>query len=281
MSRRRPDDLDDDALDLLLDAISNVFGGILFIALAVVILLQFTVPEPPSPTPTETTQADTAANPEFSEALLAALDSDASRQDSDASVRRSRLVEAIARETEAVRNAQDRRDAQEQAAAAAAEQARTADARQSQLQSQLLEAQRTLDALRNRPTQRVRAARFRPSAKQEIPLMVAAGHVLRPVAADGSVRRDALRMDPQQQTARPAARAGTPISPGAAGDAELTRLLAPLDPARHYLNAAVWPDGFDAARRLRDAAIDLGFDFTLTPVPAGRGVPFNAASGVQ
>ena len=42
MSRRRSPDETEDALELFLDAMSNMFGGVVFIAVAVVVLLQFT-----------------------------------------------------------------------------------------------------------------------------------------------------------------------------------------------------------------------------------------------
>ncbi|MEM9752061.1 MAG: hypothetical protein AAF916_01600 [Planctomycetota bacterium] len=275
MRRRRPD-FQDDALDLFLDAISNVFGGILFIALAVVVLLQFTVPTPAQP---ETVAAEV---PSVSlPADLAALLAEEQNEDFESTEQLTRLREAIAVQREALIKVQADLNAAQRDAQQSADQLREAERLTAEQQRTLAEARDTLEALRRRPTQRVRAARFRPSAKQEVPLMVSGHRIVRPLTDTGDVERASLQLDADAQTARPAPGAGVPIPTGPAGDAAVTRLLASLNPQTHYLNAAVWPTGFDAARRLRDAAIDLGFEFTLTPVPNGQGVPFNAASGVQ
>lgn len=283
MSRRRRYEDDDGALDLFLDAISNVFGGILFIALAVVVLLQMTVPKPDHPTSDASDDQATAPAPTNAAASLLdtiqAQSSDAqpflSEQRDAALKKRSRLRDRLDESTAAL--AESQRAAQDAEAPAAA-----AEARLAELEAELLDAQRTLSELRNRPTQRVRAARFRPTAKREVPVMIAAGGVVFPLGNDGVPVPARLVIDDQNQNARPNLEAGTPIpAQAAAADATLTRLLAPLDPRRDYLNLAVWPDGFDAARRLRDTAIDLGFEFTLTPIAADAGVPFNAAAGVQ
>ncbi|MEM1445591.1 MAG: hypothetical protein AAGF84_06010 [Planctomycetota bacterium] len=279
MRRRFNRESEDDALDLFLDAISNVFGGILFIALAVVVLLQFTVPKPAEDV--ELVEVQTAAATSNSDPLEAIRASDLTQDEIEVATQHAVLIERLDEQREQLRRLQSIQTQQQTTLEQASDQLRETQRQHDALRRELLEAQQTLDALRTRPTQRVRAARFRPSAKAEVPLMVAAGRVLRPMNADGSVDSSAVRIDSPKQTARPNPQAGTPIPDGAAGDAALTRLLASLDPQRHYLNAAVWPDGFDAARRLRDTAIDLGFEFTLTPIPEGQGVPFNAASGVQ
>ncbi|MEM7577434.1 MAG: hypothetical protein AAF328_08165 [Planctomycetota bacterium] len=281
MTRRRARELDDDALDLFLDAISNVFGGILFIALAVVVLLQFTVPTPdvvPLDPEAVVEPAQAAAMPEALEALMLL---ETLPGDGDLVIEAAELSDVIQSELQALARLQNAQAPLRAEAKQAETQSKEAQKDAAQVEQAWVEAQRELERLQSRPTQRVRAARFRPSAKQEVPLMVAAGRVIRPMTAEGSANPAVLRIDAETQTARPAPGAGTAIEMGQAGDAALTRLLASLDAQRQFLNVAVWPDGFDAARRLRDAAIDLGFEFTLTPVPAGLGVPFNAASGVQ
>ncbi len=284
MRRRRANDLDDGALDLFLDAISNVFGGILFIALAVVVLLQFTVPRDPaddteSDAVSVVVEASSATLPDALGAALSETSGDAA--DSKLVAQRERLRESLRALAAEVDQLHRRALEQAQASRDTATQAIEIEARRGELERQLLEAQRTLEQLNSRPTQRVRAARFRPTAKTEVPLMVSADRVVRPIKADGTLNRAALKLDEANQMARPAPDGGVAILQGAEGDAALTRLLSGLDTEREYLNVAVWPDGFGAARRLRDTAIDMGLDFTLTPVPAGSGVPFNAAAGVQ
>ena len=52
MSRKRPDESNSASLDLLLDTICNTFGGVLFVSMLVVILLNMSAAEvsdePPS-----------------------------------------------------------------------------------------------------------------------------------------------------------------------------------------------------------------------------------------
>lgn len=282
--RRRTGSFDDDSLDLFLDAISNVFGGILFIALAVVVLLQFTVPQVPLAVPDAggTPAQSEAAAPVLPESLDAALSAAASsspnreRAEEDQRLREALLAVLAERET------LERLFAEQAREAAATETRRLEEAsREAELERALQAAQEELQRLEQRPTQRVRAARFRPTAKAEVPLMVLGNRVVRPIGPDGALDLPALRLDEAEQTARPALGAGRAILDGREGDAALAGLLAGLDANAQFLNIAVWPSGFAAARRLRDAAIELGFEFTLTPLPEGEGVPFRAAAGVQ
>lgn len=281
--RRRRRAEDHDALDLLLDAISNVFGGILFIALAVVILLQFTVPRPNEAEP------DTPASPPASTLEAARMDQLLAALESDAGVSGSGLREEHAVLREALDDLLERSAglaaSQAEAESMAAERAEaliSAQRRHEELLRSLAEAEQALEDASSRPTTRVRVGRFQPTGKAEVPLMVSAGRVVRVLrAASSEVNGEALRIDAASSTARPKPGVGIEILPGPAGERRLIELVASLDPGRQYLNVAVWPDGFDAARRLRDTAIALGFEFTLTPIRAGSGVPFNAASGVQ
>ncbi len=286
MSRYRSDNTED-ALDLFLDAISNAFGGILFIALAVVILLQFTVPMPTeveASEPVVTASQDSAGlDSEIAslESLLAGFaDQPVEKSGDEVFFEHADLLKnQVKRTTEEL----DALEARQAAASLALKEDR---AHLSLLGEELLEVEAALKEAQRRPPDRVRAERFRETAKIEVPVMLKAGRLVEVLkfAADGSAagaNTAALRIDASAQRTEPAPGAGALVAAGEPGKQQVTAVLAGFDPERHYLAIAVWPDSFAAAALLRDVAIEMGFDFGLTPIPGGQGVPFGAASGVQ
>ena len=286
MSRFRRDNTDD-ALELFLDAISNAFGGILFIALAVVILLQFTTPTPTDAEVSEPVASAPQASAEL-EAEIASLES-LMTELVDQPVKEGRdedFHERAEKVKEQVKKAAEELDALEAQREAAELALKESDRRLALLGKELLEVEAALRDAQRRPPDRVRAERFRETAKVEVPVMLKAGRLVEVMefGADGAARgvnKAALRIDVSAQRAEPAPGAGVLVAAGEPGKRQATAVLARFDPGRHYVAIAVWPDSFAAAALLRDAAIDMGFDFGLTPIPAGQGVPFGAASGVQ
>lgn len=301
MSRRRHEE-PGDALELFLDAISNMFGGVLFIALAVVVLLQFSVALPADDAAPSATDAppDTAPDappdaPAIREALrveVAALEAflagDSTEQSAtgDDPQEHARVVGQLAEGRHALQEMRDAEARLREAVAAQREELAGLTARRTAAERSLAEAQRRLREAEGQPPQRVRAARFRGSDKREVPWLLRTGR-LTPAfvyGADGTergVNRAALLLDAETSTARPRPGRGTAVTAAADTQARLTEMLRVFDPGRDYIAVAVWPDSFEEARVVRDALIDLGFDYGLHFVAAGGGVPFNATGGVQ
>ncbi len=289
MSRCRFQEDTQDALELFLDAISNVFGGIVFIALAVVILLQFSTANPSDAIGDVTQRQQAPADSDDLRrqiAVLRALLEDAEQNDRvdtgryQAALAEVELAEAELARLHRVQEEQQQDVLEARAAIDAAEQHVAA------LEQQLLDARTALENAPRMSPDRQRVGRFQTTAKREVPVMLKAEHLVEVLrfpsgGGDPTVNADDLRLDTTANRVRPRPGAGTRIGDGAAGDQALIGWLAGLDPRRDYLSVAVWPDAFGPALRLRDHALDMGFAFTLTPVADDRGVPFKATSGVQ
>ncbi len=285
MSRRRNPE-SDDALELFLDAISNAFGGVVFIAIVVVILLQFSTATPvqtevladPALVVSQLTAEELEAEIATLEALVAeqgATDDTGTRPEP----RPPRDTDVLEQELAELREVlQETRRAVQ-----VLESERRQEAEQlALLHEQLLEVQEQVEATPQPPTEHRRVGRFRQTDKREVPVMVHDGGRLLPVlGAGGGIDTASLVVDAASQSARPRPGAGVWVTDDAAGRRQVAVFLGGRDPARDFIAIAVWPDSFEAATRLRDAAIEMGFDYGLTPVPTGAGVPFNAAAGVQ
>lgn len=297
MSRRSRSREDEDALELFLDAMSNMFGGVVFIAVAVVVLLQFTV----RPSPTTADGLDEApideATPRIAavraeiEALEGVLAAAGGAVDPSSETRPERVrYDTLLASREAARAEVEHLEAEAARRRVELENVRrvneAAQLDQEQSQSALAQARAALEEARRRPPQRLRVPRFQQTTKQEFPVLLRAGRLVTvfragPGGVTTQLNRAALFIDPEDQTVRGKDRAGLTLGGGAEARALLLERLKPLDPARHYVAIAVWPDSFDEAALLRDTLIDLGFEYGLNFVPKGQGVPFKAASGVQ
>ena len=101
-----------------------------------------------------------------------------------------------------------------------------------------------------------------------------------PDGPTGHLNRSDFTLDRKTQTLRPRLGRGVAVDAITASHT-LAQAFAHLDPDRHFVALAVWPDSFDAAETARDVLIGLGFEYGLHFIPADAGIPFNATSGVQ
>ncbi|MEM1109631.1 MAG: hypothetical protein AAGH99_13180 [Planctomycetota bacterium] len=282
-----------EALELFLDAMSNMFGGVVFIAVIVVILLQFTVltdSETENPTPgVVATQSYVEALREEVEVLRRLANPDRSRNAAINSERQT-AAEKIVAEMETLnitveRSRQDLAQLQQQL-----ERERVSSQelqnRRDQLEAQLLEVRTAIDAASARPPDRLRIPRFNQTNKKEVPFLLSGNRLisvfdLSTPGQVGPVKLENLQIDEQGQTV--AARPGRGLLIGDSDDGRrsVLSLFSQLDPSSHYVALAVWPDSFSQAVTVRDTLIDLGFEYGLTPIPANGSVPFRAVGGVQ
>ena len=279
MSRRR-DDNTQEALELFLDTISNMFGGILFIALAVVVLLQFSVPSPAA-VEAEEIVVDAAALRAEVDALREVIQQRTDTVSQGEPGERALLEAALQVERDSSRRIENLSEAITPGIESDRVKLFDTERQRGELQRQLQEAQARLAEALARPPQRLRVAKFRPTGKREVPWMLSAGRLTAVLGPDGAVNRKALEIDVTDQSARPRQGSGMLIEKTELTQAELTRRLRSLDPSKDYVALAVWPDAFEEAALVRDTLIDLGFEYGLVFVPEGQGVPFNAAGGVQ
>ncbi|WP_428386424.1 hypothetical protein [Mucisphaera sp.] len=268
---------------MFLDAISNVFGGIVLIALTVIILLQFSSVEP-----TELSSAGSQTTSQLTEEIQSLEVLLVQMEPRDSLIHRQYAlllteVELAEVELTELQRSLERRQAAVREARADLD---SAEARMSQLAQQLQEAEEREKTIDPVEPDRRRVGRFRPTDKREIPIMLRAGRMVEVLALPGgggqpvANTRD-LEIDAVANRASPKRGAGLLIGQGDSADRRLVQWLAGRDPSREYLSVAVWPDAFPEAIRMRGHAMDMGFEFSFTPIEEGQGVPFRARSGVQ
>lgn len=282
MSRRRESG---SSLDLLLDTICNTFGGVVFIAILVVVLLQMTA----------TPQAD-APPDEAQQEELAALE----ERRSETEARLKSLREAAAQQEaiiEQLVNADDQAMVEDMAAL----QARRAELDQQRLETlgevsaaqiKTNEAATKLESLKNaqdarkkiaaleaalksevaRRTQTARSPVQRSTKKASFPVLLHAGrwHSVYVVRANGTTDLNTaectITTSAQGKDVRPTPGTGIAIEDNDASRNALTQRLNELDSHDDYVSVFVWADSFGQFRLVKDLLVNRGFEYRLVPM---------------
>lgn len=300
MARRRA--ARQDSLELLLDTICNTFGGVLFIAIMVVMLLLQTGQHP------EAREASPA--PEELQALnqkLATLSNELQRMQeiraSQAAIVESLVPDAIHEllkrreqllaEQARIQAEVDKRRSENAELAVSVEQVqadireveeslRTALDQKEQLQS-LLESER------QSRTQDVRLPVLRPSDKHEIGIIIRYGRLYlwheydRNLVPIGLNTRDFVILGEEDDglATRPNPTRGLRLDDSPQTQQAIAELLKPFDRDRFYIATIVRPDSYGAFKFFRDQAIALGYEYRLMPVEADTPIGDRGGSGGQ
>ena len=304
MSRRRA--AKQDSLELLLDTICNTFGGVLFIAILVVMLLQQTgkgvSPPPPVTVPPEKlhdlSQQITELTAELirlkanRESQISIVESFSTEEVRELIQRRRELA---AKETELQVKANELL-AQNAILAARVEADRAENSKVKQdLDDALREKQQTQTVLENARKSRTAEARLPimrpPGARQEIGLVLRYGRLYVWHRYDQFHNRQGLNTDDFVIVGEedggiltaPKPTGGIPLDDSAPSKEAIRRLLRQFDPRTCYLVPIVRPDSFAAFARFRDVALELGFNYRLMPVETNSPVVDRggSATGVQ
>ena len=300
MSRRRV--AKQDSLELLLDTICNTFGGVLFIAIMVVMLLAQaghgpTEPVVPAPSPEEL---------EARSQELARLSAEVFRQQ-QIQASQAALVDSLVPDT--IRELIARRkellaeQAQQQAAIDAllvqnAELAASVARTQAEIdkvvadlkaaQQQVAEA-RTL--LASEQQARVKDARLplqrEADDKHEIGFILRYGRVYLWHDYDLTLHRTGLNLrdfvvisdEADQLVTRPKPTAGIPLDDTPESRAAIDKLLGRFDCRRFCLATIVRPDSYAAFQHFRNRAIALGYQYRLMPCDSESPVSDRGGSG--
>lgn len=266
-----------ESLELFLDTISNVFGGVLFVAMLVVLMLQVTPEE-------RTREASSGANvtQDLTQALeqLEAQRVDAAlRAELESIVQRQEALQAevAARQVEAEARRKREADAAAELVRLRSEMERERQALAAQEQA-LAAAQAKRDGV-------VRLPRFRTTAKQEVPLLVAGGRVATLFNYDPSGRVVAVNeadveVTDDRRRVRPREGQGLAVTPAFA-EQVARQITAGLLPQRHFIGLGVYEDAFAEGAALRDAIVALGFEYGLVLLPRDATVAIGAEGGVQ
>ena len=303
MRRRRPAT---SSLELLLDTICNTFGGILFVAMLLAVLVQSarkTDGEGESESPSEVDllnqQAQVSRTLAELESLQAAVDLQKrlARQ-----MARPEMVEVLARldDLDRQRNEVLNRHLQEAANVvqlqaesrglgeqqqAKEEQSKVDEAKRHKrhgqiegLEQELAETREKLDAETRARTQVARLPMLHDTIKQEVSLVFRCGrlyvwHKYSPAGQKLGLNTDdfvVIEENAQGLLTLPKPYAGVPISDEDASRLAVRELLAPFRAARQYLTIVVWPDSFDQFQNLKRVLVSLGFEYRLIPMPPGE-----------
>lgn len=270
------------SLELLLDTICNTFGGIIFLAILVALLLQISGPTGASPSSDPATLREANLNLARVQEELDDLKRVVGQQD--------QMIEKMARPgdsapTESVAELKQRHAeliAQRQQAAdalQAIESKQTSERQQSdsldasvrQLRERIAELERQI---KDEMTARAREAKLpvlRGTKKQEMPVFLKQGRftrLFRTRARDLNTSEvEVQALGTGRGTARPKPGMGILIRRGGGSRDQLVAALAGYNKDANYLAIFVWPDSFDVFAELRTVIVAQGFEYRLAPLP--------------
>lgn len=286
MSRRRGRNQQGDSLELLLDTICNTFGGVLFIALLVCILLQMAGGSMPSPSPTTLTPAAIESLVREQEQLLSELSRIQANQQAEEQLA-SRLAPMEIRQLLAERQALDTalRETESQIQTTLAANATAAGEIQrtlrdlSEVEAAIPVEQRKLAALEDaiereveKRSSELRLSEVRPSVgKSEVAVILRYGRAYLWHRYDVRGNRLGLNSDDflvlKSDTAsmwvRPNPLRGIPLDDASQAKSAVSNLLSPFSSHRHTIVVVARPDSYHTFPTVRDALVASGFDYRL------------------
>lgn len=283
------------SLDLLLDTICNTFGGVLFIAILVVLLLQMSGKSGAnSAVEAEEQQQflESQAQLEELRARLKTLRAAEAQQESLS----SDLAAGAPRElVDQLRDLRTRRNALndqrlKHVSELSNEQANLNDlaAKQAALDQALAERRSKLAAIEaalgaeaEARSEEARLPSQHDTDKQEIPLLLFDGKACFAYRADADgaliFNGDECSMSGAQREVAPLA--GKGVALGAGGEnAEIAGRLKQFEISDYYIAAFVWPDSFGKFKQLRETLVQHGFEYRLVPLAAGEKVYMGVSS---
>lgn len=299
MSRRRV--VKQDSLELLLDTICNTFGGVLFIAIMVVMLLQNAGQAPgpvvPAPSPEEldsrtqqlaTLSAEVLRQQQIQASQTALVDSLVPDTVRDLIEQRKRLLTEQAR----LQTAVDAQQVQNAALAASVARVqtkieklnadlRTAKEKQAKVQAQLASEKQARVKDVRLPKQR------RSNHKQEVGFILRHGRLYLWHDYDANQRRIGLNLRDfvivsdkgDHLVTRPNPTAGIPLEDTAECRKAIDTLLRPFDPREHSLCAIARPDSYGEFQYFRNRVLALGYEYRLMPVESDSPVSDRGGTG--
>lgn len=302
---------DNDSMELLLDTICNVFGGILFLALLVCILAVDTSHHVELDQSPDEIMADRVvlrkaelrlahvqqllggarAKREDRRRLLERLIEGADPGESRAFLL---LLEEMAEHARSRESLSESLDAAEDAYREARMQ--TAAAREARLQAeadrsaaeeaaatQLTDAQAQAEAARQRQAVQLRLPRARVTFKQEVGFFLCHGRLRMPIryGAGGGLpigrdHAEVTRLNPNDPIAPSdfVVNAGLKLDGTDMARTGINRRLTPFRPADHYVTIVVWPDSYQEFRLLRDHIVKQGYEYRLLLMDENEPVGF-------
>lgn len=279
MSRRRSGAAEDDSLELLLDTVSNVFGGVMFLTLlaALLIIARGTAPSEPE-TPIESTPrpASTAlvdAKVRQTMAAIRAQQETKQQLDPDGTLMaKSDRLRSLEQTLSLARRHASRTDhAKEEQQKALEDQLANQSEIQQQIDDikrQLAEQAESVSAIRSDSERTVEFRQLSRSMTDEAVVLLRYGRwYMLQNSPTGGVNRDdffVLQHDRSLTRVTPKPHRGAAVSEATLEDLT-TRLKAKFKPGQFHVLIAVWNDSFSEFNQVKDAVKAAGYTYRTLP----------------
>lgn len=296
MRRRKRYSADQGSLELLLDTITNTFGGIVFLAILIVVLLQ-TTPDKIEAQPTQNSQKHTIdsrkleslkAQIEELELQLRFLDifaAELSEPDLEATLaeleNRTEVREKLTEEKSVIL---EQLEKSKENMESIAQQQQTLD---SELASNMQEVEKLQDQLESERKQRTIKAKFseeRSTSKREYNVTLRYGRWYIDILPSGKPNlEDFIMLDTggEYLTLTPKPNRGKPLTSGNTLSPEVLQELNNRDPKTEYICIGIWDDSFEEFQLLRDYLVNQGFNYRLIPLTDGDTVFYGPVSDAK
>jgi len=283
MSRRKR--AGDGSLELLLDTICNTFGGVLFVAILIVVVLRMTSKTEAS-SDTEPVSEAEMLQLEMRQADLAATLATLRRAAADIAQQLAPADDTVDlfNDLQKARNSrqellESRMETLGRIADHQASINRTTrdlselDARIEKAVEERKELTTTLKSEIDERSQRAGFSATRATGKTEVQTILRYGrfyvwHRYGPSGDRRGLNTDefvVLDEDGTEIRTTPNPIAGTPADDATESMAQLRDRLKPFRPNRDYIAVLVWPDSFDSFQYLKKVLVDSGFEYRLIP----------------
>ena len=293
MTRRRRRNADS-SLELLLDTICNTFGGVLFLAILIAMLLQLRG------------RAATVASPsvahqlEFERLTNQQVDARERLEKISGALReQDKLVAQFQSNSQSIAELERQKQQRDRLNATSAkllenvaheQQSINVEAQQlANLDAALAQAERektALDArLKRESAARQESARLptlHDTVKREVPLCLRHGRLYR-VLVNGQPNERDFEVGSifGRRTLTPKPQGGDSIPRGDAGRALVESTLQQIKPDISYVAVFVWPDSYGQFRQMKEVLVQRGFEYRLVPMPAPANTLTEGASSAK
>ena len=296
---KRRSAFESDSLELLLDTICNTFGGILFVAVLVAILIRFSssairaqrVAPDETGKPTAADAADRLADLQSLQRAMAEHQATMDKLDADETSELYQRAVVLHRTVDQL--TQQRATLVMQLATIERENTATKEQRDrtisdvSRAQREETELVQRLQRERKKHTRTARLPSLRATAKQEFPIVMRFGRVYFPYAPDANVVLGGLQLDGfdvlndrddrkggylvlnrnnNMIHVAPDPTAGIAVDGSEKAADAIAKTLIPLDKQMAYIAIGVWEDSFEEFAQLKDVVVERGFEYRLLPL---------------
>ena len=284
MSRRRKPN--EGSLDLLLDTICNTFGGILFVAMLVVVMLRMTARVTGAESGEAVSQMellDLEGQQTTVRAMLESKQLAAEQLATHQSLVDPNAMEMWQQLQEKLKTHQSLVDAKlatlgrtaklRQALSRQTSESERSDSHEQKMKVQIAALTSQLDEEKNKHTRDATLPQIKGTTKTEVQTVLRYDHFYIWHTYDRFGNRAGLNTNefvvledkPGALVTTPLPYAGSPIDDSDVSRQSLKSRLAAFDSAQHYVQISVWPDSYATFRFLKNTLVAEGFDYRLVP----------------